>query len=170
VVLDRHSPRAASVQMVRDESHRFAVTFHRKRRQMRDLKSELLEIPGVGERTRQRLLQQHFGSVRASAAGRCRRAGRGADQASKRKRCCGIFRSQNQFSVKIGFSASNTVYERYPHALIAALRWNRLRRPPSLAATCVNTSAPNAARKQIVDCGTALWQILSEANKKKDKN
>jgi excinuclease ABC subunit C len=64
IVLDRHSPVLHLVQMVRDESHRFAVTFHRKRRQMRDRKSELLEIPGVGERTRQRLLQ-HFGSVRA---------------------------------------------------------------------------------------------------------
>jgi excinuclease ABC subunit C len=64
VILDRHSPVLHLVQMVRDESHRFAVTFHRKRRQMRDRKSELLEIPGIGERTRQRLLQ-HFGSVRA---------------------------------------------------------------------------------------------------------
>jgi excinuclease ABC subunit C len=64
VVLERHSPVLHLVQMVRDESHRFAVTFHRKRRQMRDRKSELLEIPGVGERTRQRLLQ-HFGSERA---------------------------------------------------------------------------------------------------------
>jgi excinuclease ABC subunit C len=64
VVLERHSLVLHLVQMVRDESHRFAVTFHRKRRQMRDRKSELLEIPGVGERTRQRLLQ-HFGSVRA---------------------------------------------------------------------------------------------------------
>ena len=64
VVLDRHSPVLHLVQMVRDESHRFAVTFHRKRRQMRDRKSELLEIPGIGERARQRLLQ-HFGSLRA---------------------------------------------------------------------------------------------------------
>ena len=64
VVLDRHSPVLHLVQMIRDESHRFAVTFHRKRRQMRDRQSELLEIPGIGERTRQRLLQ-HFGSVRA---------------------------------------------------------------------------------------------------------
>jgi excinuclease ABC subunit C len=64
VVLERHLPVLHLVQMVRDESHRFAVTFHRKRRQMRDRQSELLEIPGVGERTRQRLLQ-HFGSVRA---------------------------------------------------------------------------------------------------------
>ncbi|HKT51885.1 MAG TPA: excinuclease ABC subunit UvrC [Candidatus Angelobacter sp.] len=64
VVLDRHSPVLHLVQLVRDESHRFAVTFHRKRRQMRDRASELLEIPGIGERTRQRLLQ-HFGSVRA---------------------------------------------------------------------------------------------------------
>lgn len=64
VVLERHSPVLHLVQMIRDESHRFAVTFHRKRRQMRDRKSELLEIPGIGERTRQRLLQ-HFGSARA---------------------------------------------------------------------------------------------------------
>jgi excinuclease ABC subunit C len=64
VVLDRHSPVLHLVQMIRDESHRFAVTFHRKRRQMRDRASELLEIPGIGARTRQRLLE-HFGSVRA---------------------------------------------------------------------------------------------------------
>src|SRR5215472_13331485 len=64
VVLDRHSPVLHLMQMIRDESHRFAVTFHRKRRQMRDRASELLEVPGIGERTRQRLLQ-HFGSVRA---------------------------------------------------------------------------------------------------------
>ncbi|HWZ42029.1 MAG TPA: excinuclease ABC subunit UvrC [Candidatus Saccharimonadales bacterium] len=64
VVLERHSPVLHLVQMIRDESHRFAVTFHRKRRQMRDRQSELLEIPGIGERTRQRLLQ-HFGSARA---------------------------------------------------------------------------------------------------------
>jgi excinuclease ABC subunit C len=64
IVLDRHSPVLHLVQMIRDESHRFAVTFHRKRRQMRDRASELLEVPGIGERTRQRLLE-HFGSVRA---------------------------------------------------------------------------------------------------------
>jgi excinuclease ABC subunit C len=64
VVLDHHSPVLHLVQMVRDESHRFAVTFHRKRREMRDRSSELLDIPGVGDRTRTRLLE-HFGSVRA---------------------------------------------------------------------------------------------------------
>jgi excinuclease ABC subunit C len=64
VVLDRHSPVLHLVQMIRDESHRFAVIFHRKRRSMRDRSSELLEIPGVGESTRRRLLE-HFGSVRA---------------------------------------------------------------------------------------------------------
>ncbi len=64
VVLDHHSPVLHVVQMVRDEAHRFAVGFHRKRREIRDRNSELLDIPGVGERTRQRLLQ-HFGSVRA---------------------------------------------------------------------------------------------------------
>src|SRR5438067_1076648 len=64
VVIDRHSPVLHVVQMVRDEAHRFAVTFHRKRRQMRDRSSELLEIPGIGQQTRKRLLQ-HFGSLRA---------------------------------------------------------------------------------------------------------
>ncbi|HVP53064.1 MAG TPA: excinuclease ABC subunit UvrC [Terriglobales bacterium] len=64
VVLDHHSPVLHLAQMIRDESHRFAVTFHRKRRTMRDRSSELLEIPGVGESTRRRLLE-HFGSVRA---------------------------------------------------------------------------------------------------------
>src|SRR5207302_1768474 len=64
VVIDHHSPILHVVQMVRDEAHRFAVTFHRKRRQMRDRSSELLEIPGIGQQTRKRLLQ-HFGSLRA---------------------------------------------------------------------------------------------------------
>src|SRR5436305_14511339 len=50
--------------MIRDEAHRFAVTFHRKRREIRDRSSELLEIPGIGESTRRRLLE-HFGSLRA---------------------------------------------------------------------------------------------------------
>ena len=63
VVLDRRSPVLHLVQKIRDESHRFAVTYHRKRRQMRDRESELDAIPGVGPRTRQRLVE-HFGSVR----------------------------------------------------------------------------------------------------------
>jgi excinuclease ABC subunit C len=63
VVLDRRSPVLHLVQMIRDESHRFAVTYHRKRRAMRDRESALDAIPGVGPRTRQRLLE-HFGSVR----------------------------------------------------------------------------------------------------------
>lgn len=64
VVLDRHSPVLHLVQLIRDEAHRFAVTFHRKRRQIRDRKTELREIPGVGEQTTRRLLQ-HFGSLQA---------------------------------------------------------------------------------------------------------
>ena len=63
VVLDRRSPVLHLMQKIRNESHRFAVTYHRKRRQMRDRDSELLSIPGVGPRTRQRLIE-HFGSVR----------------------------------------------------------------------------------------------------------
>ena len=64
VVLDRRSPVLHLVQRIRDESHRFAISYHRKRREIRDRSSELLEIPGVGARTRVRLVQ-HFGSARA---------------------------------------------------------------------------------------------------------
>ena len=64
VVLDRRSPVLHVIQKIRDESHRFAIGYHRKRREMRDRVSEIDEIPGVGPRTRQRLLE-HFGSVRA---------------------------------------------------------------------------------------------------------
>ncbi len=64
IVLDRHSPVLHVIQQTRDEAHRFAVTFHRKRRQMRDRQTELKEIPGVGETTTRRLLQ-HFGSLEA---------------------------------------------------------------------------------------------------------
>jgi excinuclease ABC subunit C len=64
VVLDHHSPVLHLVQLIRDEAHRFAVTFHRKRRQMRDRSTELREIPGVGESTTRRLLE-HFGSLQA---------------------------------------------------------------------------------------------------------
>ncbi len=64
IVLDRRSPVLHVVQMVRDEAHRFAVTFHRKRRQMRDRSTELREVPGIGESTTRRLLQ-HFGSLQA---------------------------------------------------------------------------------------------------------
>ncbi len=63
IVLDRRSPVLHLVQKIRDESHRFAVTYHRKRREIRDRESELLSIPGVGPQTRNRLVA-HFGSVR----------------------------------------------------------------------------------------------------------
>jgi len=64
VVLDRHSPVLHLVQTIRDEAHRFAVTFHRKRRAMRDRATELRDIPGIGEHTTRRLLE-HFGSLQA---------------------------------------------------------------------------------------------------------
>ena len=60
--LPRHSPLLHLIQQIRDETHRFAVTFHRQRRSRRALRSELDQIPGVGARTAQKLLQR-FGSV-----------------------------------------------------------------------------------------------------------
>jgi excinuclease ABC subunit C len=62
VVLDRTDPALLLVQRIRDEAHRFAVTFHRKARSMRDLRSELDDVPGVGPRRRRALLT-HFGSL-----------------------------------------------------------------------------------------------------------
>jgi excinuclease ABC subunit C len=62
IVLDRFSPVLHLVQTVRDEAHRFAVTFHRTRRNASRMHSELGDIPGVGEKTVQKLLR-HFGSL-----------------------------------------------------------------------------------------------------------
>src|SRR5713101_5624792 len=62
IVLERHSPILHLVQMIRDETHRFGVTFHRQRRGARQRSSELLEIPGIGERSALKLLRR-FGSV-----------------------------------------------------------------------------------------------------------
>src|SRR6266404_144520 len=62
IILDRHSPVLHLIQQIRDETHRFAVTFHRQRRGKRQTTSALLEIPGVGPKTTQRLLRE-FGSV-----------------------------------------------------------------------------------------------------------
>jgi excinuclease ABC subunit C len=69
IVLDRFSPILHLIQSVRDEAHRFAVTFHRTRRNASRLMSELEEIPGVGKTTVNKLLR-HFGSsalVRAAS-------------------------------------------------------------------------------------------------------
>jgi excinuclease ABC subunit C len=62
IVLDRHSPVLQLIQQIRDETHRFAITFHRQRRSSKRLRTSLTEIPGVGERTAKKLLRK-FGSV-----------------------------------------------------------------------------------------------------------
>ena len=62
VALDHHSPALHLIQQIRDEAHRFAVTFHRARRAKRAITTELVQIPGVGEKTARKLLS-HFGSL-----------------------------------------------------------------------------------------------------------
>jgi excinuclease ABC subunit C len=69
-ILDRHSPVLHLIQQIRDETHRFAVSFHRQRRGKRQTKTALSDIPGVGPRTIQKLLRE-FGSIT-----NLRRAGR----------------------------------------------------------------------------------------------
>ncbi len=62
IVLERHSPVLHLIQQIRDETHRFAVTFHRLRRGKRQTKSALEGIAGIGEKTAHKLLKE-FGSV-----------------------------------------------------------------------------------------------------------
>jgi excinuclease ABC subunit C len=66
VYLDSHSLILRLLQMIRDETHRYAVTYHRKRRELRDFTSELTAIPGVGAKRKTRLLRQ-FGSIQRIA-------------------------------------------------------------------------------------------------------
>ena len=62
IALAAHDPALLLVQRIRDEAHRFAVTFHRKARAMRDLRSQLDDVPGIGPRKRRALLTK-FGSL-----------------------------------------------------------------------------------------------------------
>jgi excinuclease ABC subunit C len=62
IALDHHSPVLHLIQQIRDETHRFAVTFHRQRRTSRRIRTSLTEIPGVGDRTAHKLLRK-FGSL-----------------------------------------------------------------------------------------------------------
>ena len=65
--IDRNSPALKVLQQIRDEAHRFGITFHRNLRSKAQIESVLRSIPGVGEKTEQRLLL-HFGSVTRLAA------------------------------------------------------------------------------------------------------
>jgi excinuclease ABC subunit C len=62
IALASNDPALLLLQRIRDEAHRFAVTFHRRARTMRDLRSELDHVPGVGPRRRRTLLTS-FGSL-----------------------------------------------------------------------------------------------------------
>jgi excinuclease ABC subunit C len=62
IALAENDPALLLIERIRDEAHRFAVTFHRKARSMRDLRSQLDEVPGIGPRRRRALLTK-FGSV-----------------------------------------------------------------------------------------------------------
>ncbi len=67
VFLDSHSPVLRLMMLIRDETHRTAVSYHRKRRELRDFTSELTAIPGVGDKRKTRLLR-NFGSIQRVAS------------------------------------------------------------------------------------------------------
>src|SRR5262249_50066833 len=67
VILSRTSEGLYLLQRVRDEAHRFAITFHRQRRSVRMIASSLDDVPGLGE-VRRKALLRHFGSVKKLAA------------------------------------------------------------------------------------------------------
>jgi excinuclease ABC subunit C len=62
IVLPEDDPALLLIERIRDQAHRFAVTFHRKARSMRDLRSALDDVPGIGPRRRRALLTT-FGSL-----------------------------------------------------------------------------------------------------------
>ena len=62
IAMDPHGPALRLLQRIRDEAHRFAVSFHRQARTSRDLRSELDDVPGIGPRRRKMLLTR-FGSL-----------------------------------------------------------------------------------------------------------
>ncbi|MGC9523637.1 MAG: helix-hairpin-helix domain-containing protein, partial [Anaerolineae bacterium] len=64
VRLDRSAPAILLLQRIRDEAHRFAITYHRQRRRKRGLASQIDEIPGIGP-VRRKALLKHFGSLDA---------------------------------------------------------------------------------------------------------
>jgi excinuclease ABC subunit C len=67
IILPRTSQGLYMIQRIRDEAHRFGITYHRKLRTERTFKSVLDEIPGIGPK-RKKALMKHFGSVRAISA------------------------------------------------------------------------------------------------------
>jgi excinuclease ABC subunit C len=67
IILPRNSQGLYLLQRIRDEAHRFSITYHRKLRSNRTFKSVLDEIPGIGPKRKKALLR-HYGSVRAISA------------------------------------------------------------------------------------------------------
>jgi excinuclease ABC subunit C len=103
VVLDRFSPILHLIQTIRDEAHRFAVTFHRTRRNARTLTSELDDIPGVGPVTVRKLLKEFGSSTMVRQA------------------------TEDELSAKIGKAAARRVRDHYaappvPSAPLVTLR------------------------------------------------
>jgi excinuclease ABC subunit C len=62
LLLPHTSPTLQLLQRIRDEAHRFGITFHRKLRSQQAVKSALDEIPGIGPKTK-KLLKTHFGTI-----------------------------------------------------------------------------------------------------------
>jgi excinuclease ABC subunit C len=125
------------LQQARDEAHRFAVTYNRKRRSLRTVTSELLSIPGIGP-SKRRLLLQTFGSIQ------------GVRDASV-----------EQIAALPGFSASSA---RKLLDVLAARRHGRSITPPKGPPAAPGDAMPNGTTDTpqaapLRDGGTALDQV-----------
>ncbi len=113
----RNDPALLLIQRIRDEAHRFAVTFHRRARTMRDLRSELDHVPGIGPRRRKTLLTT-FGSL-AGVRRATREELRGGGRRENRGRRPCVFRESAVTFTVAGYSLSRN-FHRHDRAAVLA--------------------------------------------------
>ena len=116
IILKRQSEGMYLLQRVRDESHRFAITYHRQTRRKGALRSALDDIPGVGEAYQKRLLS-HFGSVRAMREADARISSR--SKASEKPK-------PQPFTKALHAHDGATVDENAIRRIVRKMKWNKI--------------------------------------------
>ena len=149
-ILDRHSPVLHLIQQIRDETHRFAVTFHRQRRGKRQTKTTLSDVPGVGPRTvaetPPRIRQRSQHPARRNRESQC---GRAAKKRGKNPRAPGIHASTDRRRITARTSTYRLARIAPPLAAMLRFPWRLLWRtmlvPRSVIFSLVSASARSSA-------------------------